>query len=51
MVKFSKATILSGVAAFVVAILGAVLIMSQPALSKNDRQSGASDGVITTLGF
>jgi hypothetical protein len=51
MVRFSKAAIISGVAALMVAILGTVLFMSQPSQSKDTRQSNANDGVSTTLGF
>jgi len=51
MVRFSKAAIISGVAALIVAILGTVLFMSQPSQSKDTRQNTANDGVSTTLGF
>jgi nitrate reductase gamma subunit len=52
MVRFSKAAIISGVAALMVALLGTVLFMSEPSQSKDTRQnSNANDGVSTTLGF
>jgi hypothetical protein len=50
MVKFRKAAVVSGVVSLMVAILGVTLLISQPALSKNDKKK-AADGVITTLGF
>jgi hypothetical protein len=50
MIRFSKATIIYGVAALVVAILGTVLFMTQPSQSK-DTIKDANDGVSTTLGF
>lgn len=50
MMKFSKSTVVSGLAALTIAIIGTVLIMSQPAQSKNDK-SATGDGVSTTLGF
>src|SRR5262249_18130083 len=40
MTTFSKAVILSGVAALTVAILGAVLLVTQPAPSKDARVAG-----------
>src|SRR5262249_42131603 len=52
MTTFSKAVILSGVAALTVAILGAVLLVTQPAQSKDSRVgSDTRDGISTTPGF
>jgi hypothetical protein len=50
MIRFSKAAIISGVAALVVAILGTVLFMTQPSQSK-DTIKDSNDGVSTTMGF
>lgn len=50
MVKFSKSTVVSGLAALMIAIIGTVLLMSQPAQSKNDK-TATGDGISTTLGF
>ena len=52
MVKFRTAAVVSGVASLMIAILGVILLISQPAQSKNDKQKkNAGDGVMTTLGF
>ncbi len=52
MLRISKAAIISGVAALMVALLGTVLFMSQPSQSKDTRDSkDSNDGVSTTLGF
>jgi hypothetical protein len=48
--KLTKAMVASGLAALVVAIVGVILLMNQPAQSKDDRSSD-SKGVSTTLGF
>ena len=50
MTNFRKGVIVSGVAAFAIAMLGAFLFMSHPAQSKDNRTSTA-DGISTTLGF
>jgi hypothetical protein len=50
MMKFRKAAVVSGVVSVMVAVLGVILLISQPALSKNDR-SASGDGVVTKLGF
>ncbi|MFL6796750.1 MAG: hypothetical protein ACJ8F3_04990 [Xanthobacteraceae bacterium] len=50
MVTFRKAAILGGAASIIVALVGAMLIMSQPAQSKNDRTT-TGDGVSTQFGF
>jgi hypothetical protein len=52
MLRISKAAIISGVAALMVALLGTVLFMSQPSQSKDTSNSkDSNDGVSTTLGF
>jgi hypothetical protein len=52
MVNFHKAAVVSGVVSLMAAVLGVVLLISQPAQSKNDRKGkNGADGVITTLGF
>jgi hypothetical protein len=52
MVKFHKAAVVSGVVSLTVAVLGVILLISQPALSKNDNgSSNTGDGVTTALGF
>jgi hypothetical protein len=50
MVRLSKAAIICGAASLVAALVGATLIMTQPAQSKNDRTS-TGDGLTTQLGF
>jgi len=50
MTNIRKGVIVSGVAAFAIAMLGAFLFMSHPAQSKDNRTSTA-DGISTTLGF
>jgi hypothetical protein len=50
MVKFRKAAVVTGVVSLTVAVLGVILLISQPAQSKNDRTT-TGDGIITTLGF
>jgi hypothetical protein len=51
MAKFRKAAVVSGVVSLTVAVLGVILLISQPAQSKNDRNTSGGDGVMTTLGF
>lgn len=50
MVRFRKAAVICGAASVIVALVGAMLIMTQPAQSKNDRTS-TGDGLSTQLGF
>jgi hypothetical protein len=50
MMKFGKAAIVSGVVSVAIAALGVMLLISQPAKSK-DTRTASGDGVITTLGF
>ena len=50
MTKFRKATIVSGIVSLAIAAVGVMLLISQPAQSKDTRTANG-DGVITTLGF
>jgi hypothetical protein len=50
MMKFGKAAVVSGIVSLAIAALGVMLLISQPAQSKDTRTSNG-DGVITTLGF
>jgi hypothetical protein len=50
MAKFRKAAVVSGVVSLTIAMLGVILLISQPAQSKNDKPKKA-DGVMTMLGF
>jgi hypothetical protein len=52
MAKFRKTAVVSGVVSLMIAVLGVILLISQPAQSKNDKpKKNAADGVMTTLGF
>jgi hypothetical protein len=51
MKRSSKAMMFSGAAALAVAVLGAVLFMTQPSQSKDDKKDSNITGVSTTLGF
>jgi hypothetical protein len=51
MIRFRKAAIVCGAASMIVALVGVMLMMTQPAQSKDDRTRSASDGVMTQLGF
>jgi len=50
MLKLGKAAVVTGAMALAIAVVGAILLASHPAQSKNDQQT-TGDGVSTTLGF
>jgi hypothetical protein len=50
MMKFRKVAVISGMLSLAIAAIGIVVVISQPAQSKDNRTS-RGDGVITTLGF
>jgi hypothetical protein len=50
MMKFRKVAVISGMLSLAIAAIGIVVVISQPAQSKDNRTS-SGDGVITTLGF
>jgi hypothetical protein len=50
MMKSRKVAVISGIVSLVIAAIGIVVVISQPAQSKDNRTS-SGDGVITTLGF
>jgi hypothetical protein len=50
MMKFRKVAVISGILSLAIAAIGIVVVISQPAQSKDNRTS-SGDGVITTLGF
>jgi hypothetical protein len=50
MMKFRKVAVISGILSLAIAAIGIVVVISQPAQSK-DTRTASGDGVITTLGF
>jgi hypothetical protein len=50
MMKFRKLAVISGMVSLAIAAIGIMVVISQPAQSKDNRTS-SGDGVITTLGF
>jgi hypothetical protein len=51
MMKIRKVAVLWGMVSLAIAAIGIVVVISQPAQSKDNRTSSGGDGVITTLGF